>query len=131
MTDAAFFGVPPQSLPIDDVDWQHRGDYLWTRSSRKPGDFDVEPEWATQAVFDENRKIAAPDPASKTGETIRVLGYSQSVNRVLAVVLRPKKSARDRRVVVGSERMGGELDGHPPLSGVRTNQNEEVCTDAC
>lgn len=36
------------------------------------------------------RKVAVPDPASKSGETIRVLGYSQAADRVLAVVLLPK-----------------------------------------
>lgn len=85
-----FCGQPPEELIIDAIDWQHRGDYIRTRSQRRPGDFDVEPEWATEAAFDDNRKITAPDPASKSGETIRVLGYSQSADRILAIVLRPK-----------------------------------------
>lgn len=90
MSGSVFYGVAPDELPFDDIDWEHRGGYIRTRSSRKPGDFDVEPEWATEAVFDENRMIAAPDPASKSGESVRLLGYSQSVNRVLVVILRPK-----------------------------------------
>ena len=85
-----FFGVSPEDLQIDEVDWEHRGGYIRTRSYRRLGDFDIEPEWATEAAFDENRKIAAPDPASKSGETIRVLGYSQSANQVLVVILMPK-----------------------------------------
>jgi hypothetical protein len=83
-------GWRPGNLPIEDIDWHYRGEYIRTRSRRRPGDFDVEPEWATEAASDENRKIAAPDPSSKTGQTIRVLGYSQAVNRVLVVILRPK-----------------------------------------
>lgn len=85
-----FYGFRTEELPIDDVDWEERGSYIRTRSQRRLADFDVEPEWATEAVFDENRKIAAPDPASKSGLTIRVLGYSPSANRVLTVILLPK-----------------------------------------
>lgn len=85
-----FYGVAPEELPIDEIDWQYGGEHIRARSRRRLGDFDIEPEWATEAATDENRKIAAPDPASKTGETIRVLGYSQAANRVLVVILRPK-----------------------------------------
>jgi hypothetical protein len=42
VTDSgAFYGVPPEELPIDEIDWEHRGDYIRTRSSRRLGDFDV------------------------------------------------------------------------------------------
>lgn len=91
MSGPRFYGIAPEDLPIDDVDWEHRGAYIRTRSTRRPGDFDVEPEWATEAAFDEFRRVAAPDPASKTGESIRVVGYSQSADRVLVVILRPKR----------------------------------------
>jgi hypothetical protein len=84
-----FFGWNPADLPIEDVDWSKRGDYIRSRSQRKGGEFDVEPEWATEAVMDEQRLVAAPDPASKSGETIRVVGYSGSANRVLVVILLP------------------------------------------
>ncbi|WP_106538954.1 transposase [Haloactinopolyspora alba] len=84
-----FHGREPTDLPIEEIDWSHRGDYIRSRSARKPGDFNVEPEWATEAAVDEERIVAAPDPASKSGETIRVVGYSESANRVLVVILLP------------------------------------------
>ena len=28
------------------LDWQYRADYIRTRSSRRPGDTDIEPAWA-------------------------------------------------------------------------------------
>lgn len=84
-----FLGFDPAELPIEAIDWSKRGDYIRSRSQRKPGEFDVEPEWATEAAMDEQRIIAAPDPASKSGETIRVVGYSESANRILVVILLP------------------------------------------
>jgi hypothetical protein len=80
---------PAEDLWIEDVDWTYRGNYIRTRSERRAGDYDVEPEWATQAVMDEHRLVAAPDPASKNGQTIRVVGYSGSADRVLVVILLP------------------------------------------
>jgi hypothetical protein len=42
-------GIPIPHLPIEEVDWQHRDEYIRTRSKRTgPDEFDVEPEWATQ-----------------------------------------------------------------------------------
>lgn len=74
---------------IESVDWTHRGEYIQTRSRRRPGDVDIQPEWATEAVFDEERLIGL-DPASKSGWGIRVVGKSLQANRVLAVILIPK-----------------------------------------
>lgn len=83
-------GIPVADLPIEEVDWLHRGDYIRTRSSRKgSGEFDVEPEWATEAALDQDRLIAL-DPASKSGQTVRVVGWSSGARRVLTVLLLPK-----------------------------------------
>lgn len=76
-------------LRIESVDWTHRGEYIQTRSLRSPGDMDIYPEWATEAVFDVNRLVAAPDPASKSGESIRVIGYSRGARAVLGIILLP------------------------------------------
>ena len=50
----AYDDIPYEELPIETVDWQHRADYIRQRSVRKgqPNEFDVEPEWATEAALD-------------------------------------------------------------------------------
>jgi hypothetical protein len=35
------------------LDWQYRADYIRTRSSRRPGDTDIEPAWADEAFDDD------------------------------------------------------------------------------
>lgn len=75
-----------------DVDWVYRGTYIATRSSRKQGDFDVLPTWADEAVNDPEAVWFDPDPASKSGESIRVIGYSTGAARILVVILVPKEA---------------------------------------
>jgi hypothetical protein len=65
------------------VDWQYRGDYIRTRSARRPGDTDIEPEWADEAFADDDALIDSPDPASKSGKTDRLVGYSPSAPMAL------------------------------------------------
>lgn len=90
MTDAQFLGMSPTDIVIEDVDWLHRGQYIQGRSARHPGERDVMPEWATEAVFDSERLLLAPDPASESGKSIRVIGASRAANRVYVVILTPK-----------------------------------------
>lgn len=85
--------MPVADIVIEDVDWFHRGQYIQTRSARRPGERDVTPEWATEAVFDPERLVLAPDPASKSGESVRVIGMSRSANRIYVVILTPKDAA--------------------------------------
>ena len=82
-------GIPIAELAIDHVDWVYRAEYIRTRSKRHPGDFDVEPEWATEAVMD-LRALVRRDPASRGGQGIRLTGLSPSANKVLTVILIPK-----------------------------------------
>jgi hypothetical protein len=84
-------GLPVDQLPIDVVDVPDEA-HLW-RSARYSGAVDIEPEHAVEAVFDP-RRLVARDPKSRTGEAIRVVGYSPGMGRVLVVLLVP--------------------DGHPP-----------------
>lgn len=63
------------------LDWQHRGDYIRTRSERRPGDVDIEPEWADEAFADDDALIDSPDPA-----TDRLVGYSSSARMVIVVI---------------------------------------------
>lgn len=67
------------------MDWLHRAEHIRTRSARQPGDFDVEPAWATEAALDPDRLV---DVASEG--SIVVLGFSEQAGPVLKVWLVPK-----------------------------------------
>ena len=64
----------------DRVDWGKRGDYIRARHS-------IEPEWADEAVADEQAVWLTPDPASHSGHAVRVIGYSPIAAAVLTVIL--------------------------------------------
>lgn len=63
-------------------DWLHRGEYL-----RKHG---VTPQMANEARNDPNRLLIAPDPASISGETIRVIGWSDGLPGLVTVIGLPE-----------------------------------------
>lgn len=71
------------------LDWQHRGEYIRTRSQRRPGDADIEPEWADEAFKDEHAIVIAPDPTSESGKTNRLIGYSPTAQMVIVVIYLP------------------------------------------
>ncbi len=94
---STYDGIPLADLPIDAVQWTDAvAEHIRTRSLRygRP-EFDVEPEWATEAALD-RRRLVRPG-RSKSGESIVVLGLSPSapgltpaaVGRVLKVWLVP------------------------------------------
>jgi len=68
------------------LDWQYRADYIRTRSSRRPGDTDIEPAWADEAFDDDAALVDSPDPASKSGRTDRLVGYCLSARMVIVVI---------------------------------------------
>ena len=72
--------------PTGRLDWKYRGEYIRTRSERRPGDTDIEPEWAGEAFADDDALVDSPDPASKSGETDRLVGYSPTARTVIVVI---------------------------------------------
>lgn len=66
------------------LDWTHRGTYI-----RKHG---VHPNWADEAYEDPNRLVVDPDPASLSGRTQRVIGWSTSAGRLLTVIVLPDEA---------------------------------------
>lgn len=80
-------GVPVVDLLITDIDVPDPAHLL--RSLRCPSEIDVDPAWAVEAALDD-RALIARDPASRTGEAIRVVGFSPGAARVLVVVLLPE-----------------------------------------
>jgi hypothetical protein len=78
---------------VQAVEWPHViVEYIRTRSERRPGDMDIEPEWATEAALDPMR-ILGVRTNPKTGKeslSVTVIGYSAAADEILAVWLRPK-----------------------------------------
>jgi hypothetical protein len=62
------------------VDWSKRAEYVRSRHG-------VEPEWANEAVSDPHAVWLEPDPASRSGQSLRVIGYSGTARELLTVIL--------------------------------------------
>ncbi len=98
-------GVPYTKLVFEEVDWSEAAEHLSSRSARKqrPNEFDVEPEWATEALADPDRLVGSA--RSRSGLTVKVVGYSPSApsrttgerGRLLKVIVAPKDHPPARR----------------------------------
>ena len=89
----SYRGIPLQDLLVETVEWPDEiANYIRSRSERRKGEVDIEPEWATEAALDAVRLVGVrTDP--KTGReslSLTVVGYSPAAAEVLAVWLRPK-----------------------------------------
>ena len=62
------------------MDWSKRAEYVRSRHG-------VESAWADEAVDDDHAVWLVPDPASRSGQSVRVIGYSMSAREVLTVIL--------------------------------------------
>jgi hypothetical protein len=51
------------------VDWSKRAGYIWARHQ-------VESAWADEAIADPEACWLEPDPASTSGLSVRVIGFS-------------------------------------------------------
>ncbi len=64
--DDAYDGVPYAELVFEEVDWSEAVEHIRDRHRRldRPSEFDVEPEWATEALADPGgwsvRRAAGP-----------------------------------------------------------------------
>ncbi len=63
-----------------EIDWSKRGGYV----SENHG---IEPAWADEAVRDVDAVWLQPDPASRSGLSVRVIGWSRSARDVPVVIL--------------------------------------------
>lgn len=64
----------------EQVDWSHRADYISSRHQ-------VTTQWANEAVADQHSVWLTPDPASRSGHAVRVIGYSPAAGTILTVIL--------------------------------------------
>lgn len=72
------------------VDWSKRADYVGERHG-------ISADRADEAVNDRHAVWQAPDPASRTGLSVRVIGYSPSARAVLTVILVSADADPDER----------------------------------
>lgn len=80
-------GIPVVDLPVTEVDVPDP--VHLRRSQRYQGEIDIEPAAAVEAALDP-RGLIARDPQSRTGEAVRVVGFSPVAGRLLVVVLLPE-----------------------------------------
>lgn len=94
-------------MVFDTVDWSHRRDYIVA----KHGVTSVE---ADEAIADPDRVVLDPDPASESGRSVRIIGYSTTAQAVLTVIVVEhesvtygsnawKANAKDQRRYNGTE----------------------------
>jgi len=87
-------GIAVTELPITDVDVSDPTHLR--RSLRYQGEVDIDPAAAIEAALDVDGLVAR-DPQSRTGEAIRVVGFSPKARRLLVVVLLPMGHPPDGR----------------------------------
>ena len=68
-------------MVVGEIDWSQRGEYI-----AKHG---LTPELADEAWNDPDRLVIDPDPSSVSGRTIRVVGWSITLARLLTVIALP------------------------------------------
>jgi hypothetical protein len=62
------------------VDWIKRASYIEQRHG-------IEARSASEAIGDDHAVWLVPDPASRSGQAVRVIGYSPGAGAVLTVIL--------------------------------------------
>lgn len=62
------------------VDWSERAAHMQEGHG-------VSVEQAEEALADERRVVFEPDYASRSGQSVRVIGYSESADKVLTVIV--------------------------------------------
>ena len=63
-----------------EIDWSFAVEHMWSRHM-------ILLTWAQEAVRDINRLTLSPDPVSRSGSSIRIIGYSPRADLVLAVII--------------------------------------------
>jgi uncharacterized DUF497 family protein len=66
-------------VPYQKADWSHRREHV--------ADKGLTVEQADEALDDPERLVIDPDPRSVTGDSIRIIGYSNTAQEVLTVVV--------------------------------------------
>lgn len=67
---------------VGGADWQHRGEYVAKHGLTSAA--------ADESLDDPNRLDIDPDPPSRSGRTVRVIGWSTSLQSLVTVIILPK-----------------------------------------
>lgn len=46
----------------------------------------IHPEWADEALSDPDAVVLDPDPSSKSGQSVRTIGWSVTASRLITVI---------------------------------------------
>lgn len=65
----------------DNLDWRYPGEYI--------AKHELTPTLADEAWDDPDRLVIDPDPAPESGRTIRVIGWSATLDRLVTVIALP------------------------------------------
>ncbi|GAB3354385.1 hypothetical protein GCM10027300_21490 [Modestobacter lapidis] len=113
MAGLTYKGVPLEELRIDAVEWSaEAAQHIRTRSSRQPGDLDLEPEWVTEAALSQDRMVRLAMTGSEETASLKVVGTSAAVPggpRLLKVWLW-SDDPRDATWQVGSAALANSSD---------------------
>lgn len=61
------------------MDWSYRADYMRERHG-------IEVDWADEALEDPDALRIDPDPASRSGRSVRIIGYSTAAGSLVTVI---------------------------------------------
>jgi hypothetical protein len=64
---------------MSDVDWSYGADHMLERH-------EIEVEWAKEALDDPDALRIDPDPSSASGISVRTIGYSPSIGKLLTII---------------------------------------------
>lgn len=89
-----------------EAEWTHRAEYIVKHA--------VTPQLANEALSDPDRLVIDPDPSSRSGRTVRVIGWLPSASALLTVIVLPddetlwgvnawRSNTTDRRRYLGKE----------------------------
>jgi hypothetical protein len=88
VSEPTFKGVPLSQLRIEDIYWsEERAQHIRTRSQRagRSDEFNVEPEWATEAGLDSNRIVRLAASEEPDAQSLKIIGWSDGAHRLLKV----------------------------------------------
>jgi len=71
---------------LDFPDWSHFVGHADNRSGRHPNDIDIPINWAFEAWHDENAAVIDPDYNSRSGQSLRLIGWSPGAEFLITVI---------------------------------------------
>lgn len=65
---------------FEEVDWSKRGEYMTAKHQ-------ITPTVANEALADPGRLVLDPDPASESGRSVRIVGWSPTHGGLVTVIV--------------------------------------------